>query len=310
MTWQKHGLLQVIEQLPVGVAVTLPDGVIEYANPCLARLLGLKQSRLAGNGLTEFAAATRAVLGRQIRESLLTGRPWHGETLLRMQSGETRCFLEWAYPLGDEAGTITHFVHFLQDVGALKHAEALHRLAFYDGLTGLPNRNLFNDRLARTMAAAQRHLDGFALLVIDVDHFKRVNDTFGHDAGDELLRQLAARLEQSLRRSDTVARWGGDEFVAILDRVADPGLAARLVEKLLAACSGDYEFAGERQKVTLSVGISLYPRDANETSALLKCADAAMYRAKTAGRGGYYVVEQPGASYCLAARQGGATAAL
>lgn len=296
MTWRKH-CLQMIEQLPIGAAVVLPDGVIEHANPCLARLLGLSWSRLAGSALTEFGPAARVLLGRQIRESLLVGQSWHGETELRMASGEACHLLEWVHALRDEAGTITHFVHFFQDMSALRRAEALHQLAFYDALTRLPNRNLLNDRLARTMVSAQRNRNGFALFYIDVDHFKRVNDTLGHEAGDELLRQLAARLERSLRRTDTVARWGGDEFVAVIDQVADPGLTMRLAEKLLAACSGDYELAGKQSKVTLSIGISLFPRDADEASALIKCADMAMYRAKAAGGSGYHVVEQPAVNY-------------
>lgn len=301
MTWRQHGLSQAIDRLPIAVAVTLPDGVFEYANRCLARLLGLNQSRIARGSLTELRPAAQAVLGREIRASLLAGRPWQGETQLRTQSGETSCFLEWACPLRDETGTITHFAHFLQDMSGLKQAQALRRLAFYDGLTGLPNRNLFNDRLARAIAAAQRHRGGFALLFIDVDHFKRVNDTLGHDAGDELLRQFAIRLVRSLRKSDTVARWGGDEFLAILEDVADARRAAKMVEKLLVTCSGDYILDGQRRDVTLSVGISMYPRDASEASALLKCADAAMYKAKNAGKGGYCLVEQPVASYCCVA---------
>ena len=164
-------------------------------------------------------------------------------------------------------------------------------LAFYDSLTGLPNRYLFNDRLARAMATAQRSRSGFALLYIDIDHFKRINDTLGHDAGDELLRQLASRLKQSLRESDTVARLGGDEFVAVLEHVADARVAVGAVEKLLAECSGCYELGGSERKVTLSVGISLYPADAGDTESLLKCADAAMYRAKAAGRNGYHLHE-------------------
>ncbi|OGA96975.1 MAG: hypothetical protein A3G27_09545 [Betaproteobacteria bacterium RIFCSPLOWO2_12_FULL_66_14] len=300
MTWRKH-CLQMIEQLPIGAAVVLPDGMIEYANPCLAQLLGLSSSRLAGSALTEFAPAARALLGRQIKESLLVGQSWHGETELRMASGETCHLLEWVHARRDAAGEIAHFVHFFQDMSALRRTEALHQLAFYDALTRLPNRNLLNDRLARTMVAAQRNRSGFALLYIDVDHFKRVNDTLGHEAGDELLRQLAARLVRSLRRTDTVARWGGDEFVAVIEQVADAGLATRVVEKLLAACSGDYELAGKLSKVTLSIGISLYPRDAEEASTLIRCADMAMYQAKAAGRSGYHVVEEPAASYWRAA---------
>ncbi len=301
MAWQKHGLSQLIEQLPVGVAVTLPDGAIRYANPCLARLLGLGQSQLVGRGLMEFRRASPTDLGLKLRGSLLAGQVWQEESQLRAQNGETYYFSEWAYTLRDEAGTITHFVHFLQDVSAIRHTEALYRLAFYDVVTGLPNRNLFNDRLARAIAAAERRGGGFALLYIDIDHFKGINDTLGHDAGDELLRQLAQCLVKSLRKSDTVARWGGDEFLAIIEDIADVRIAATMVEKVLVACGGNYDLAGERRDVTLSIGISMYPRDAIEASLLLKYADAAMYQAKSAGRGGYHFIKQVAANCYRAA---------
>lgn len=291
MTWQKHSFTKVIEQLPIGVAVTLADGTIEYANPCLRRLLGLGSAQLTRTDLAQFRAAGAVPSREEIGRSQLGGLSWQGETQIRTQQGEARHVLESVCPLCDEAGSITHFIHFMQDISALKHTEMLSGLAFYDSLTGLPNRNLFDDRLARAMAAAQRTRSGFALLYIDIDRFKRVNDTLGHDAGDELLRQLASRLRQSLRESDTVARLGGDEFVAIVEQVAAARVAARVVEKLLADCSGRYELRGSERMVTLSVGVSLYPGDGGDAESLLKCADTAMYRAKAAGRNGYQLRE-------------------
>ena len=291
MTWQKHSLVKVIEQIPIGVAVALPDGTIEYANPCLCRLLGLNVAQLSRVDLAQFRTAGAVPPREEIRQSLFAGLSWQAETQFRTEKGDARHVLESVYPLYDEAGTITHFIHFLQDIVALKYTEMLSGLAFYDSLTGLPNRHLFNDRLTRAMATAQRGRSGFALLYIDIDHFKRVNDTQGHDAGDELLRQLASRLKQSLRESDTVARLGGDEFVAVLEHVADARVAVGTVEKLLADCSGCYELRGSERKVTLSVGISLYPGDAGDAESLLKCADTAMYRAKAAGRNGYHLCE-------------------
>jgi len=288
MTWQKHSLVKVIEQIPIGVAVALPDGTVEYANSCLHRLLGLSAAQLQRVDLAQFRVAGAVPPREEIRQSLLAGLSWQAETQFRTEKGEARHVLESVYPLYDETGTLTHFIHFLQDIVALKYTEMLSGLAFYDSLTGLPNRYLFNDRLAQAMATAQRSRSGFALLYIDIDHFKRVNDTLGHDAGDELLRQLASRLKQGLRDSDTVARLGGNEFVAVLEHVADARVAVKVVEKLLAECSGCYELGGSGQQVTLSVGISLYPGD---TESLLKCADTAMYRAKAAGRNGYHLRE-------------------
>ena len=291
MTWFGHDLSKVIEQIPIGVAVTLPHGAIEYANPHLRQWLGLSVERVLGANLAQFRSASEVFPEPIVREMLLTGESWQGETEFKAGTDEIRHALELACPLHDNTGHITHFIHFLQDIGTLKLTQVLNKLAFYDNLTGLPNRNLFVDRLSRAMAAAQRNGGGLALLYIDIDHFKRINDAFGHDAGDELLRQLAVRLQKCLRKTDTVARLGGDEFVIILEQIPDTSLAIRTVENLLGTCCGDYELRGRSQRVTLSIGISLYPHDAKDMDALLKCADTAMYGAKASGRNGFRLSE-------------------
>jgi len=283
MTWRKHDLSEVIEQVPIGVAVTLPLGTVEYANPRLLELLQVDAGRVLGALLLDFRASASASRDHAIRRRLCAGSSWQGETQLRTAGGEVRHVLESVFPLRDRSGRLTHFINFLQDMGALEAAETLSSLAYYDSLTGLPNRNLFNDRLSRAIAAARRRHGGFSLLYVDVDRFKEVNDTRGHDAGDELLRQVALRLQKSLRKIDTVARLGGDEFVVILDQVSDEAQAAKIAAKILASCSGQYELQGATCNVTLSLGISRYPRDAVEVESLVKCADKAMYRAKASG---------------------------
>lgn len=292
MTWFGHDLSKAIEQIPVGVAVTLPHGAIEYANPHLRQWLGVSVEQILGANLAQFRSGSDAFPERNVRKILLSGDSWQGETEFKAGTDEVRHALELACPLRDNTERVTHFIHFLQDIGALKLTQVLNRLAFYDNLTGLPNRNLFVDRLSRAMAAAQRNRGGLALLYIDIDHFKRVNDTFGHDAGDELLRQLAVRLQECLRKTDTVARLGGDEFVIILEQIPDRSLAIGTVENLLQTCCGDYALLGHNQRVTLSVGISLYPHDSKDMDALLKCADTAMYRAKASG-GNSFCVSEP-----------------
>jgi diguanylate cyclase (GGDEF)-like protein/PAS domain S-box-containing protein len=291
VTWFGHDLSKVIEQIPIGVAVTLPHGAIEYANPHLRQWLGLSVERVLGANLAQFRSRSEVFPEPIVREMLLTGESWQGETEFKAGTDEIRHALELACPLHDNTGHITHFIHFLQDIGTLKLTQVLNKLAFYDNLTGLPNRNLFVDRLSRAMAAAQRNRGGLALLYIDIDHFKRINDAFGHDAGDELLRQLAVRLQKCLRKTDTVARLGGDEFVIILEHIPETSLAIGTVEKLLETCCGDYELRGRSQRVTLSIGISLYPHDAKDMDALLKCADTAMYGAKASGRNGFRLSE-------------------
>src|SRR3954471_533147 len=270
MTWRRHDLSEVIEQVPIGVAVTLPLGTVEYANPRLLELLQVDAARALGALLHDFRASASAAQDQAIRRRLYAGASWQGETQLRTAGGEVRHVLESVFPLRDRNRRLTHFIHFLQDIGALQAAETLSSLAYYDSLTGLPNRNLFNDRLSRAIAAARRRHGGFSLLYVDVDRFKEVNDAMGHDAGDELLRQVALKLQKVLRKIDTVARLGGDEFVVILDQVADDAHAAKIAAKLLASCSGRYALEGADWNVTLSVGISRYPRDAVEMESLLK----------------------------------------
>ncbi|MFN7087465.1 MAG: diguanylate cyclase domain-containing protein [Burkholderiales bacterium] len=294
MSWQKNGLHKVIEQIPVGVAVTLPDGRLEYANPHLHHLLGLEAERLQHVSLAKLRGKETSVLEDKIRRQLLTDGAWQGETEFMARTGAACHVLESVYPLHDEHGKVTHFIHFLQDISALKRAEMLSSLAFYDSLTGLPNRNLFNDRLAQTVAGAQRSGSGFAVLYIDIDRFKQVNDRLGHDGGDELLRQVATRLRQGLRQSDTVARLGGDEFVAILEDVTEAGMAVKVVEKLMMACCGGYRVRNRWLQVAISIGVSFYPKDARDMEALLHCADVAMYRAKAVG-GRCYVLQQKSA---------------
>ncbi|HEY6720176.1 MAG TPA: sensor domain-containing diguanylate cyclase [Burkholderiales bacterium] len=284
MTWQKHDLSKIIEQIPIGVAVTLPLGKVEYANPYLCRMLGLDAAQISGVDLTRLKLPGGVLPHEQMKGEILAGKPWQRETQFRTGAGDTLHVLESVYPLRDLTGRITHFMHFLQDLSFVKLSETLKNLAFYDSLTGLPNRNLFHDRLATAMATARRTRHGFAVLSVDIDHFKRVNDSFGHDAGDELLRQIAARLQACLRKTDTVARTGGDEFIAILDQILDPELAAKMADKLLAGCCGDYELRGNRVHITMSIGLSLYPRDGQEAGSLLKRADLSMYRAKAIGK--------------------------
>ena len=291
VTWREHHLPQIIELLPIGVAVTLPPGSIEYANPHLHRMLGLDAAQVPGANIAWLRCSGTVSRHQQMRDQLLGGASWQEETQFRTGNGNALHVLESAYPLRDPEGRVTHFIHFLQDLSFLKLSDSLRKLAFYDSLTGLPNRNLLYDRLSVAIASAGRTREGLALLYIDIDHFKRVNDSFGHDAGDDLLRQIAARMQASLRRTDTLARMGGDEFVAILEQVLDPELAQNMAEKVLASCRGDYELRGNRVHVTMSVGLSLYPRDGQEADLLLKRADLAMYRAKATGKNRYQILD-------------------
>jgi len=174
---------------------------------------------------------------------------------------------------------------FLDDrARALQAADQAMQLALYDALTGLPNRKLLDERLGQSMANARRHQGQVALLFIDLDRFKPVNDNFGHAYGDLLLKEVAARLQSCMRESDTASRLGGDEFVALLAEV-DGEPAARLVaEKILVRLNDPYDIAGHVFDISASIGVALYPHHGGDSKSLVRSADLAMYEAKKAGR--------------------------
>ncbi len=170
--------------------------------------------------------------------------------------------------------------------------EATAQMAFmasHDLLTGLPNRALLADRFAQAMALAQRHDKRVALLFLDLDHFKQVNDSLGHAAGDRLLQMAAQRLLECVRTSDTVCRQGGDEFVLLLSEVEGLGDATMMADKLIAVMVRPYGLGDEQLRLSVSIGISLFPDDGPDFESLVHNADSAMYDAKRAGRNGYQV---------------------
>ena len=190
------------------------------------------------------------------------------------------------------AGEPQYEIAFFDDITARKQAEAALReseerfrqLAHHDTLTSLPNRALFYDRLRQTLALAKRNSWTVGVMLADLDHFKRVNDTLGHAAGDKLLLQAAERLAKSVRASDTVARLGGDEFAVVLNNLSAPEDAAVVAHKIIAAFQAPFQVEGHSLPATLSIGAALYPNDSTDQETLLNNADAAMYRSKEAGR--------------------------
>jgi len=173
-------------------------------------------------------------------------------------------------------------IRYLRQV-ARGHEEALERLAHHDSLTGLPNRQLFLDRFRQALLLAEREGKQTALLYVDLDRFKEVNDTFGHEAGDQLLVQVSAGFAAAVRRSDTVARLGGDEFVVMLPDARDQETLREVAEKLMKVAAAPCPFRGRNLEVSASVGIAVFPADGRDVETLLARADAAMYRAKRAG---------------------------
>ena len=264
-----------------------------------------KQSRyLFANRLLRerFAAPTEEIVGyddrkffdpdtaTQMRESdlrvLLNGEALQNEEVnFNQLTGEANVFLSVKRPLQRGDGSIYALCGISIDISERKDIEEhMSRMAQYDALTHLPNRALFNDRLRQAISAAQRHKEYLALMFIDLDKFKPVNDTYGHSVGDQLLMEVAQRIQDCLRESDTAARLGGDEFVVLLPTIEEAHDASKVGEKIRHALSRPFELAGHSLTISSSIGIAVYPTHGDEEKLLVKNADTAMYHAKKMGR--------------------------
>jgi diguanylate cyclase (GGDEF)-like protein/PAS domain S-box-containing protein len=207
------------------------------------------------------------------------------ETNLNILTGVTHVFMTVKLPLRREDRSIYALCGISTDITERKDIEAhMQHMAQYDALTHLPNRALFNDRLQQAIAAAQRNKAHLALMFIDLDKFKPVNDTYGHGVGDLLLKDVALRIQDCLRESDTAARVGGDEFVILLPTIGTQQDASRVGEKILHALNQPFELAGHNLQISSSIGVAVYPKHGVDEKLLVKSADIAMYHAKKNGR--------------------------
>jgi diguanylate cyclase (GGDEF)-like protein/PAS domain S-box-containing protein len=207
------------------------------------------------------------------------------ETNFNILTGVANVFLSVKLPLRREDGSIYALCGISTDITERKEVEEhMRHMAQYDGLTHLPNRALFNDRLQQALAAATRNQDRLALMFIDLDKFKPVNDTYGHEVGDLLLKEVAQRMQDCLRESDTAARIGGDEFVVLLPTIETGEDAGIVGQKILRALNRPFELAGHRLNISSSIGVAIYPDHGGSEKLLVKCADIAMYHAKKNGR--------------------------
>jgi diguanylate cyclase (GGDEF)-like protein/PAS domain S-box-containing protein len=204
--------------------------------------------------------------------------------------GTVRHLIGNAKPLRGDSGRVTGAVAAFVDISERKQAEEqVRRMAHLDALTQLPNRTLLMDRLQQALAASQRNRTRTAVLFIDLDRFKDINDSQGHHVGDQLLQEVATRLRLAIREADTVSRLGGDEFIVVLPELREADGAVAVAHKILAAVGAEYVVAGHALRITPSIGISLFPDHAQDAGLLLRMADKAMYRAKQGGRGSYRV---------------------
>lgn len=287
---QLHLYERALQSASNGIVITGcvgNDHPIEYVNPAYERITGYRFNEVRGRDSRFMAAAGFDADERaQIRLALRERRPVNVVFRNMRKNGD----LFWndlsITPVQDEHGGVTHFVGVIVDVTAAKQRTAhLEHEVNHDGLTGLANRNLLWDRLGHAVHLAQRHQAMVAAVLVDLDNFKTINDTFGHAAGDVVLKVVARRLQSAVRDSDTVARMSGDEFVLVL--VDQPSLrfTLRMVERLRRALVMPVAYGGNEIPVGASLGVAIYPNDGHTAPELVRAADMAMYRAKSEGGG-------------------------
>jgi diguanylate cyclase (GGDEF)-like protein/PAS domain S-box-containing protein len=272
---------------------TVPATRIIFVNDAFERSSGYARAEVLGRSLLfQQGPATDAGELARIAAAMARAQPARAELLNYNKAGKAYWVEAELVPFTDADGRQTHWVAVEREIDERKQSEAdIHRLAFYDVLTGLPNRRLLMDRIGHLLATAPRDHTISALMFIDLDHFKHINDARGHATGDALLRLAGERLAQLMRKADTVARIGGDEFVVLLAHLADDldsaaRAAAQVAEKIRAAIARDFEIGAQSYHCSASIGVTLLPKTGQQAHDLLREADIAMYRAKAEGRNG------------------------
>jgi diguanylate cyclase len=273
------------------------DGRIVWVNEAFSRLSGYARDETLGRSPAMLKSGRQdARFYRDLWQTILAGNVWRGEVVERKKDGSLYTVDETVTPLFDAAGNLTHFVAILHDITSRKQeGDRDHFLAYHDSLTGVPNRVLFLRLLEQAMAHCMQYQRLLAVLFVDLDHFKPVNDTLGHQVGDLLLKAVAERLRASVRKSDVIARLGGDEFAVIETDIIDVRPARTLARSLVRALVRPFMLNGHKVRVSASIGISIYPHDGERAEQLLQHADLAMYQAKEQGRNRYcfYGTPQP-----------------
>ena len=283
-------LIKAVEQSPVSVIITDTRGIIQYVNPKFTQLMGFTAEETIGK-------TPRIIKGgflsrdfyRHMWETILAGNEWHGVFHNQTKAGQLVWEVASISPIRDDAGTITPFVGIKEDITELKRLqEQVEYMARHDQLTGLPNRFLFQDRLAQALVQSKRRKAQFALLYLDLDEFKAVNDSFGHEAGDTLLSVVGQRLLRCVRESDTVARMGGDEFTVVLSDIEGAENASHVAGLIVEDLGQPIAtLPGQTTTIGASIGITLYPQDGQDAALLLAKADRALYQAKRQGGHGF-----------------------
>jgi len=271
------------------IVITDKDGTILRVNPAFSRITGFSQDEAIGQNPRLWSSKYQ---DRDFYEGfwkkLLNEGIWQGELLNRRKDGEIFPVWQTISGVRNKAGEIIQFISIFSDISEKKNSEErIYRLAHYDVITNLPNRVFFQDRLELALAHGRRQSSTLALLFLDLDNFKIINDAFGHPTGDTLLQQVGQRLSDIVREDDTVARLGGDEFTILLTDTHGNQDAALVAEKILSSFASPFKHEGIEIVVSASIGISAFPADGEDSLTLLKNADSAMYQAKQKGRNNF-----------------------
>jgi len=295
---QQDLLANALSSFATAVFIADRDGRIVWANEAFSRLSGYAAHETLGRSPAMLKSGRQdAEFYRELWQTILGGNVWRGKVVDRRKDGSLYAVDETITPLCDAAGNIAHFIATLHDITSRKkEGDRDHFLAYHDSLTGLPNRALFLRLLQQALAHCARGRRRLAVLFVDLDRFKSVNDASGHQFGDLLLVTVAERLRASVRESDVVARLSGDEFAIIETDLVDSRPARALARTLVRALGRPFMLKGRDVQVGASVGISIYPDDGTSPEELLQRADLAMYRAKEQGRNRYcfYHAQQTG----------------
>lgn len=287
--------VRAFEATAHAILVTDLQGTILSVNQAFTKLTGYSREEALGSNPRIFKSGRHdPAFYKAMWTSVLTTGHWHGDLWDRHKDGSIYSKYLSISAIKNPAGELTHFIGILYDNSERKTIEErLEHLAHYDALTGLPNRSLLRDRMEQAVERAIRLNTKMAMLYLDLDHFKNINDTLGHATGDVLLRAVAQRMKTCVRGVDTIARLGGDEFVVLIPDISDVGDIRTVTEKLITALVQPYTLEGQSVVCTPSIGISIYPDDGNQMDDLMKHADTAMYKAKQSGRGNFKFFNTP-----------------
>ncbi|MFC1603279.1 diguanylate cyclase domain-containing protein [Pseudomonadota bacterium] len=280
--------LGIASSLGEGLIVTDPKGVIQFVNPAASESLGWKKNELLNKKLTETIDGINTEHSDDSSPIIQGSMPKRvDDTIFIRKNGEPQ-HVTYTTNTFQEHGEITQYIITFRDISTRKkHEEQIQHFAYHDYLTNLPNRRLFTDRLNMELARAKREQNSLAIMFLDLDRFKEINDQFGHDTGDEILQETARRIQLIIRESDTVARMGGDEFILLLPKIEQQADAATIAQKIVTAIAKPVTVGDVTHSISTSAGISFFPTDGDDHDTLVAKADYAMYCIKKRGKNNF-----------------------